>query len=391
MKIDRNKLQEYVERGLIRETKHPEYNLFLYKYTEKCAFENKWDDFTKMCRGLVLDEDGNIVINSMPKFFNYEQHVFYQMSDLPYTVYPKLDGSLIQVAWYNPISEELPTELIVTSSGSFSSWHSNRAEELLSTPIQNQDKFDFDKTYIFELIGPENQIVVKYPEEKLVLLVVRETKTGIELPLELFADKFEIAKPLWYKQEITINELADEIRSETYNNEEGFILKFSNGERIKFKYHEYIRLHKMMTGVSEKWIWEALKEGSGLTLDNVPDELYDWVNEKRMGLEQKFAEIKEEAASQFIEVYLNLCGLSFAPRKFSKKEFAETITNPKSPYYKNKHLLFAMYDEKPCDDIIWKMIEPGGETRKFAKTKDLCGASGVVYLDEISGLNHKEF
>ena len=66
-------------------------------------------------------------------------------------------NSLIQVAWYNVehlqtiIDENTPGyhdhELVVTSSGSFDSWHSNRAEQLLAhlcaQPSENQGVREF--------------------------------------------------------------------------------------------------------------------------------------------------------------------------------------------------------------------------------------------------------
>lgn len=392
MKYDRKILKEYVEKGLLKESKHPNLPLYLYKYTEKCQFENKWDEITKACRGLVLDEEGNVVVNCMPKFFNYEQEAFYEQPDLPYTVYPKLDGSLIQAAWWAP--ENWHDELIVTSSGSFSSWHAKRAEDLLSTPLMKQHDLDYGKTYIFELVGPDNRIVVDYKEERLILLAVRETKTGIELPLELFSDTFEVAQPLGFKHDMPISFLAEEIARQDFLNEEGFIVKYSNGQRIKFKYHQYVHLHKIMTGVSEKWVWETLKSGNELVLDSVPDEVYDWVKDVRSKL--AFEHVRVENKCQWLchEVQLNH-GAGFLGQEVSRKDFAITITNPKSPYFQYKHIMFAMYDGKPYDHMIWEMIKPEGETRKFAanaathrnaKSKDgLYGYSGDVYFDEISG------
>ena len=280
-------------------------------------------------------------------------------------------NSLIQVAWYNVehlqtiIDENTPGyhdhELVVTSSGSFDSWHSNRAEQLLAHLCRN---IDFDKTYIFELIGPQNQIVVKYPEEKLILLAVRETATGIELPLELFADKFEVVEPLGYKNDLPISFLAEEIARQEYLNEEGFIVKYSNGQRIKFKYHQYVQLHKIMTGISEKWVWETLKDGSELLLDSVPDEVYDWVKEVQAKLKAEFELIQSKIGWFSYEIQSNLGGPLMAD--FSRKDYAVTITNPRSPYFPYKHILFAMYDGKPYEYMIWDLIKPEGETRKFA-------------------------
>jgi hypothetical protein len=40
---------------------------------------------------------------------------------------------------------------------------------------------------------------------------------------------------------------------------EGFVVRFSNGERMKIKGEEYLRLHKIMTNLSTTGVWEVLK------------------------------------------------------------------------------------------------------------------------------------
>jgi hypothetical protein len=58
IKINYNKLQEFVESGLIRKIQHPIYSeLFLYNYTQEAQFSNTWDEEIQISRGLILEEN----------------------------------------------------------------------------------------------------------------------------------------------------------------------------------------------------------------------------------------------------------------------------------------------------------------------------------------------
>lgn len=68
-----NQLEQLIQSGYIRKRKHPKYNIWIYNYTHLCQFEEHWNELTKICRGLVLDDKGNIIARPLAKFFNLEQ------------------------------------------------------------------------------------------------------------------------------------------------------------------------------------------------------------------------------------------------------------------------------------------------------------------------------
>lgn len=60
-------------------------------------------------------------------------------------------------------------------------------------------------------------------------------------------------------------------------NEEGFVLHYPGTDlRLKIKFPEYVRLHKIVTGVSEIGIWEYMRDGKSMKelIENVPEWLY---------------------------------------------------------------------------------------------------------------------
>ena len=65
------------------------------------------------------------------------------------------------------------------------------------------------------------------------------------------------------------------------DNHEGFVVRFSNGDRMKVKGEEYVRLHKIMTNLSTTAVWEVLSNGGSMDelLKDVPDEFYEKIKE----------------------------------------------------------------------------------------------------------------
>jgi RNA ligase len=113
-------------------------------------------------------------------------------------------------------------------------------------------------TYLFEIIYPENRIVVDYgTRAELVLLAIRDTNTGEEGDVAIEASRLRLTPA----RRFTIATLADLdalLAGMDGVREEGFVCRFSNGLRAKFKCEDYRRLHRIITGVSAKSIWEAL-------------------------------------------------------------------------------------------------------------------------------------
>ena len=72
MKFDLNILNDYLEKGLVVKNDHPTLPISIYNYSRTCQYENNWDEITKQCRGLILDNEGYVVAKTFNKFFNME-------------------------------------------------------------------------------------------------------------------------------------------------------------------------------------------------------------------------------------------------------------------------------------------------------------------------------
>lgn len=324
-------LDQLVSEGYLKRQDHPSGEFILYDYTDKTQYDGYWTELTLMCRGLILDKEGNIVSRPFGKFFNYsELQAKGKVPSGDYKVYEKLDGSLGISYYWNG-------NWWLSTRGSFSSDQAILGTGLLQTTYKELlPKMNPKLTYLFEIIYPENRIVVDYKgESKLVLLSVRDTE-GNEFPsVEGF--------PVPESYDVTSFE---ELSKKNWTNHEGFVCVFESGERMKIKHEEYVRLHAIVTGLTTYTVWEAFR--SVMTtelLSKVPDELYGWVKKEILDLIKKGNDITDICVADFKAAGELLTG----PRK----ELAEYFKTCKYP-----GLLFSLYDGKDIWDKVCLMIKP---------------------------------
>ncbi len=263
-------LNKYYEEGLVYKQVHPNLPLTIWNYTEKVQYENLWNEITIQTRGLVTDDKGNVVARPFKKFFNQEENKHTPTKD--FDVYEKVDGSLGILFYYN-------NQWVMATRGSFTSDQAIKGFEML----QKYDYKSLNKkfTYLFEIIFENNRIVVQYPFEDVVLLGMIETQTGYEVNIHDGDEDIRhqnMIKNIGLKVVEKFDGISDytKLKEVIKDNEEGFVVRFSNGDRMKVKGDEYLRLHKIMTNVSTTSVWEMLSEGKDVLeiLKDVPDEFY---------------------------------------------------------------------------------------------------------------------
>lgn len=327
--IDFDAIQAQIESGYISVQRHPSADLRIFNYTAKAQFDWHWTPETQLCRGLIVDGQNLIVARPFPKFFSFEQ-LQGQVPAEPFEVYEKLDGSLGILYW-------LGDAPFLATRGSFVSAQAQRATRIFRERYAHLP-FERAHTYLFEIIYPENRIVVDYgATEELFLLAVIETATGRELPLP------QLGVPVVRRYD-GISDF-NQLLAQPGANREGFVVRFQSGLRVKLKFEDYKRLHKLLTGISARHIWEALREGRELTeiLERVPDEFYQWVRALETGLREQYAQIEEQARRDFKVL---------RDRKETAGYF-QTCANP--------GILFSMLDGKDYSQQIWKLLRPKGE------------------------------
>lgn len=334
---DLGRLRSLVKDGWLTEQRHPSGELSIFNYTAKTEYNQRWDDDTLNCRGLILDQRGKVMARGFRKFFNYGARMPMPGTSIT-EITEKVDGSLgICFCWGN--------EWQVVTRGSFVSeqaqWATNWFREHVPTPDLYLNRY---WTFLFEIIYPANRIVVDYGDfEGLVLLGARHTQHGQESyheELRVIADQIGVLQPRTFTF-TDWHQILDAAEALSHN-EEGWVIRTSDNERFKVKGQAYKIAHHLMTEVTFQRVLETYIAGSLDTmLEGIPDEFLGNIKRWRFEIEMTLAEIAERAHETFAR-----CNVTSG-----RKEFARWVKEqPKElhPY------LFHIYDGKGIHDLILK-------------------------------------
>jgi RNA ligase len=359
MEISLEILNQYHGQGLLYKQVHPTLPLTIWNYTEKVQYEGLWDEVTTSCRGLITDNVGKIVVQPFKKFFNYEElvgkGVIPEKGDYVY-VQEKMDGSLGILFNYDG-------EWIMATRGSFTSEQAVMGLEIVKEKYF-LDSWMQEYAYLLEIIYPENRIVVNYGVEKVTFLSAvlngtykwnstDDTELHWSTSLMIFkSNGIHESDVVKTEQHFKFSdELYKSLKEKNETNKEGFVLRFQPGNfRMKIKFEEYVRLHKIMTNLSTTAVWEVLSNGGNMDelLKDVPDEFYDKIKEYEDELKFMFNSLSNDYGIHFRDIQ-NMMDKVGGDRK----NFANVAKQ-----YKYPSLLFGMLDGKDVSPIIWKIVKP---------------------------------
>lgn len=221
-------------------------------------------------RGLIFDQEtGKLLSRPLHKFFNVLERQALEEIDLsiPSWIEDKLDGSMI--AGFVDADQEV----VFHTRGGFSA-QARAARALASDALIRlvREVYVAGYTPIFEWTSPRNRVVIKYDADALTLLAIRHRLTGVYMPksdLETIAATHRIpARQVHGQGPRTIEELKrliDDVRA--MEGEEGRVLVFENGHRIKLKGDQYRLHHKIISDIrSEK---NALRAWADNAIDDI--------------------------------------------------------------------------------------------------------------------------
>lgn len=151
-----------------------------------------------------------------------------------------------------------------------------------------------------------------------------------------------------------------EIVSENELNREGYVVTYlSTGLKVKVKFEEYVRLHKVLTGLNVHSIWELMKDGNMQTIN-------EWMRDDHMSLEFKawLSNTTTELARQFESLVNTIMDIYDArPVGVIRKELAVYFLLPEHKQYSS--VLFGLEDKRNTAEMIWNRIEPRGGIKSF--------------------------
>ena len=256
MKLNLKELIELTKTTHICFEKHPENELYIFGYYNGGIDKpNIWNDITKICRGLIVDNDGRIIERPFEKFWTYRQYMsedtlllsenkIQRIPNSPFKIFEKIDGSMATLYWVDDIP-------YLATQRSFTSPKAKKATEILHKKYPHVfEKFDKNFTYIFEAVYQETSILIDYGnQEDLYLIGVINKETGIAIPIPDIG--FPKCQDLTYKYGHLKN--YDELSNLNIPNLEGFVIQYENDLRIKIKFPWYKELSlikdKMLKGL----------------------------------------------------------------------------------------------------------------------------------------------
>lgn len=349
--LDPHELAQEIFNGYVSGRVHndDEY-LVIYNYTKKAQAEKRWNNVTMNCRGLIVRyvDDLPIIARPWRKFFNlgeYPEGAFNLEAEV--AVSDKADGSL-GILYPHPKGG-----YAIATRGSFHSEQAEKGTQILQKAISGGFNPNPKYTYLFEVIYPQNRIVLDYGDrEELVLLAVLDTETGEEV---MTGDGLDY----WFRRPVRwVGTLRQAIEAPARPNSEGWVARFVGTQtRVKIKQADYLRLHRIVTGLNELTVWEWIRDhGSTMGLvEYLPEEFEEWV----FGIEKRLVNEYYLIRTHVWADYYEIAPLAEEPTREERKLFAEKASASKYP-----GLLFLALDEKydHLKNAVWQMVRPKGVT-----------------------------
>lgn len=347
-------------------------DLSIFKYTQETHNSGEWNAVNRLARGIIFRTDGEIVARPFEKFFNLGEVTETQVKNLPWhegiEVYEKMDGSCgigyfssdgLCESRYNESYFDI-TDTMFDDPSPHPAWklatpgsmESDQAIE--GTKILNSDDYDLRHlpkacTPVFEIIYPENQIVVDYDgRRELVLLAIFE-KNGEEWHprrVDQIAEQCGFRRPRRF--EISAEQLQ---RADIpfQDNEEGYVIRFGNGVRVKVKSPRYMQLHRLLDNCSPKRI-VALIQGReyGVVISQLPKKLAVRFDDIRAMVQRYHDEIITIAYAKHTDM------LAALGSNATRKQYALWIQENVEKSIRG--LIFNLLDNKEIDHHVWKIV-----------------------------------
>ena len=310
------------------------------------------DAIRRECRGLLFYPDGRIMSRRLHKFFNVNERDETQMGyiDLsrPHVILEKLDGSMITPV-YTEAGIRWGTKMGITEV-------SMQAETFV---VQNPQYALMAEecrlrglTPVFEWCSRRQRIVVDYPEDRLVLIAVRENLSGSYTSYQemlVWGDRYGIEVVRAYAGTAANMEA---LTAETRASEgmEGWIIRFNDGQMLKIKGDWYVRIHKTKDSLTlEKNVVDLIVNEK---IDDVKPYMLDDDRARVAQFETEFWQAVAERVKIY-DRYWNSVQAAGMDRKAYAQNWMPTIqkNDPFAPQF-----VFGKFDDRDSRQMIVDQI-----------------------------------
>jgi RNA ligase len=314
--LDPDLLVREIEAGAIVVRAHPaDESLKILTYSKLVQITGRWNEATKTARGLIVRtkgdgfDDAQVIARPWRKMFTLTQlghgstgakswalgdeenptSVEAGLADLdfdaPAQVTDKVDGSM---GIFYRAPDGRPA---LATKGSFDSDQAGHFTALLRrTPkylAAAEELLARDETYIAELTGPTNQIVLFYPQDDIIMLGAVDRRTGEYFGPEKAAGVWDAAHGLSVTETMPARNLGEAVALADRAGKEGVVVRLladhaadyradyradhsaPSSERaasmqmmIKVKQQDYVALHRLVMSFSEGAVRQAITQST---------------------------------------------------------------------------------------------------------------------------------
>lgn len=241
------------EYGITIKEEYP-YAIFNYGLTSDFSSQ-----IVQESRGIIINTDTlEVVCFPFRKFGNYNESYADKIDWNTARVQDKIDGSIVKM-WFDNGKWAFSTNSMIYADKAIANAMTG---ETFMDIIEKADNFhglekannilNKNCTYIFELVSPETQVVVRYDKPHLYHIGTRNNVTGQELITDI-----GIEKP----KEYPLKSLGDCINAAIKLNQskdgevhkvskEGYVVVDGNWNRIKVKSPDYLMLHHLSSNAN---------------------------------------------------------------------------------------------------------------------------------------------
>ena len=231
-------------------------NYVMFSYDQiKSDFNNP---IVREARGIIFIRDkwGTPVCWAFDKFGNYGESYVPDIDWSTAFVTEKIDGSLIKIWWdwnggwhisTNGTIDAFKAPIADIKVSDFGDYFCMALKKYYSSFEDFVENLEFDYTYMFELVGPYNRVVVPYDEPDLYFLGARNKHTGEEFSCDpLIAGAFGLGRfktPAHFSLS-SLNDCIKAVELKSWD-DEGFVVADAQFNRIKIKSPAYVMAHFM--------------------------------------------------------------------------------------------------------------------------------------------------
>jgi RNA ligase len=273
------------------------------------------------CRGIKFASPGEHIIGRpFQKFFNHgEKEIEYDWHK-PHVVLEKLDGSMVHaVPW--GLTFQLHTRLGYTSHAQDAETHlTNSHLSFIMSALNN------GWTPIFEYVGPDNRIVVRYDEPQVILTAMRDTLTGYYMSYSMMKHWAEERNvPVVQAWGVSTKDLQGFLHhARSLETIEGFVVRWDDGTMCKIKADSYVRKHRAKDALTTE------KNVLALVLNGEEDDLLPILDEDDADALEQYAMDVRHQMGLWAEAFRLVVKTAKEHFEFDRKAFALEVV-PKLP------------------------------------------------------------